>query len=129
MKICMESLSGNHVSETWCELFWSVGDETAHSMRTATDQTMEKLRKKQGSTVIMHKSYKVPIGGWAKDRKLEQLGLLNWHYIDHSLDGFVVSPMGPDSGWCKEEHSELVSRMRRAIRDARSLSYYTVKVV
>lgn len=90
---------------------------------------MKKLMKEQGFTEVVHKSYRVPIGAWAKDRKLKQVGLLNWHYIDQSLDGFAVYPMGQVLGWSREEVSELVNRMRRAIRDVRSLSYYTVKVV
>ncbi|KAK3493031.1 S-adenosyl-L-methionine-dependent methyltransferase [Neurospora hispaniola] len=137
VEIDIETLSENpkvrndqdHVFKTWCQLFWAVGDKTGRTMRIGRDGTMERLMKEQGFTEVVHKSYKVPIGAWAKDGKLKQVGLLNWHYIDHSLDGFAVYPMGQVLGWSREEVSELVERMRRAIREVRSLSYYTVKVV
>lgn len=69
----------------------------------------------------------VTTGMWAKDRKLKQVGLLNWHYINQSLDGFAVYSMGQVLGWGKEEVNGLVNGMRKTIRDVRSLSYYTVK--
>lgn len=137
VEIDIETLSENpkvrndqdHVFKTWCQLFWAVGDKTGRTMRIGRDGTMERLMKEQGFTEVVHKSYKVPIGAWAKDGKLKLVGLLNWHYIDQSLDGFAVYPMGQMLGWSRKEVSELVERMRRAIREVRSLSYYTVKVV
>ena len=110
----------------WRDLFWNAGDKIGRSFKIARDGQMEKLAKESGFVDIEHKQWKVPIGGWAKDPKLKSIGFYNGLFIDQSLDGFAVFPIGEILGWTQEEVMVLVAQMRKAIHDPKTLPYYVV---
>ncbi|KAM0231780.1 hypothetical protein ACHAPO_008361 [Fusarium lateritium] len=85
--------------------------------------------RKTGFINVVHKQWKVPIGGWPRDPKLKKIGLYNAHYIDQSLEGYAVYPIGQILGWSFEEVTVLVGKMREAIRNPKSLPYLVVHSV
>jgi SAM-dependent methyltransferase len=115
-----------HIFKQWCKLFWDAGDKIGRTFKIARDGQMEKLAQEAGFVDVEHTSWKVPIGGWAQDPKLKRIGLYNGMFIDQSLDGFAVFPIGQILGWTQEEVMVLVSKMRQAIKDPKSLPYYVV---
>ncbi|CAM1510881.1 Fc.00g083940.m01.CDS01 [Cosmosporella sp. VM-42] len=119
----------DHIFKKWCQLFWAAGDKLGRTFRIARDNGMENLMKETGFVDVVHKQWKVPIGGWPKDQKLKQIGLYNGMFIDQSLDGFAVFPIGEILGWTFEEVTVLVSKMRAAIKDPKSLPYYNIHLV
>ncbi|KAK0617008.1 S-adenosyl-L-methionine-dependent methyltransferase [Immersiella caudata] len=119
----------NHVFKRWCQLFWVAGDKAGRTFRIARDGTMQKLIEEAGFTDLHHLRWKVPIGGWAQDPLLKQVGLYNGLYIDQSLDGFALFPLAQILGWTFEEVETLVADMRKAIADPKSLPLFTWNVV
>jgi SAM-dependent methyltransferase len=115
-----------HIFKKWCQLFWDAGDKLNRSFRIARDGRMEDYIKAAGFVDIVHKQWKVPIGGWPHDPKLKQVGLYNGLFIDQSLDGFAVYPIGEVLGWSHEEVEVLVGKMRATIRDPKSLPYFNM---
>ncbi|KAK0704377.1 hypothetical protein B0H67DRAFT_497881, partial [Lasiosphaeris hirsuta] len=61
-----------------------------------------------------------------KDQHLKRVGQFNGLYIDLSLDGFAVFPVGQVLGWTLEEVPALVSSMRKKLEDPKSLPYYNL---
>lgn len=110
----------------WRDLFWNAGDKIGRTFKIARDGQMEKLAKEVGFVDVVHKQWKVPIGGWPKDPKLKSIGLYNGLFIDQSLDGSAVFPIGEILGWTQEEVTVLVAQMRKAIHDPRTLPFYVV---
>jgi hypothetical protein len=87
---------------------------------------MQKYIEEAGFVDVQHRWWKVPIGGWARDPLLKQVGLYNGLYIDLSLDGFALYPIGQIMGWSLEEVHELVNGMRKELADPKSLPYYNL---
>jgi hypothetical protein len=115
-----------HIFKKWCKLFWDAGDKIGRTFRIARDGRMEKYIREAGFVDVVHKQWKVPIGGWPQNPKLKQIGFCNGHFIDQSLDGFAVFPIGEILGWSYDEVMVLVASMREAIRDRKSLPYFNV---
>ncbi|KAF5021972.1 hypothetical protein F66182_5981 [Fusarium sp. NRRL 66182] len=82
--------------------------------------------REAGFSDMVVKTWKVPVGGWPRDKKLKQVGLYNGAFIDQSIDAFAIFPVGEILGWSREQVTVLVSEMRKALRDPRALPYFTV---
>jgi hypothetical protein len=116
----------NHIFKKWCKLFWEAGDKTGRSFSIARDGQMQKYIEEAGFVDVQHRWWKVPIGGWARDPLLKQVGLYNGLYIDLSLDGFALYPIGQIMGWSLDEVHELVNGMKKEFSDPKSLPYYNL---
>ncbi len=73
--------------------------------------------ERAGFTDIVHKKYTVPYGPWPRDRRMKEIGTYVGLYMDLSLDGFALYPIGQILRWSFEEVQVLVATMRNAIRD------------
>ncbi|KPM38300.1 hypothetical protein AK830_g8276 [Neonectria ditissima] len=116
----------SHIFKKWRDLFWQAGDRIGRTFKIARDGKMERGMRDAGFVDAQHRQWKLPIGGWPQDPKLKQVGLHNVMFIDQSLDGFAVFPIGEILGWTFEEVTVLVSQMRLAIKDPKALPYYNV---
>lgn len=82
---------------------------------------MKQCAKEAGFTSLTHKKFKVPYGTWPKDKELKNLGQYTAFYLDLSLDGFAVYPIGQILGWSFEEVEVLVAKMRANVRDPKNM--------
>ena len=134
MEIDIETRSENpnvandpdHVFKKWYRLFFEAGDKVGRTFRIARDGRMERYMRDAGFIDIVHQQWKVPIGGWPQDPKLKQVGQLNGLFIDQSLDGFAIYPVGEILGWSFEETNTLVKKMRDALTNRKSLPYFNM---
>ncbi|KAH7171324.1 S-adenosyl-L-methionine-dependent methyltransferase [Dactylonectria macrodidyma] len=115
-----------HIFRQWRDLFFAAGDKINRTFKIARDGQMEAKMRAAGFVDVRHRQWKVPIGGWPRDPKLKRVGHYNGMFIDQSLDGFAVFPIGEILGWTFEEVTLLVTQMRRAIKDPKALPYYMV---
>ncbi|KAH7022217.1 S-adenosyl-L-methionine-dependent methyltransferase [Ilyonectria destructans] len=118
-----------HIFKKWRNLFWEAGAKINRTFKIARDNQMEQKMREAGFVDIQHHQWKVPIGGWPRDPKFKQIGLYNGMFIDQSLDGFAVFPIGEILGWTFDEVTVLVNKMRLAIKDPKALPYYNVHTV
>ncbi|KAJ5019772.1 hypothetical protein K4K57_010439 [Colletotrichum sp. SAR 10_99] len=125
----------NHIFKKWAGLFWDAGDIIGRSFRQAQykgpneEIMMVKCMKEAGFVDIVHKKWKVPIGGWAKDPFLKQVGHYAGLFMDQSLDGWALQPIGEILGWTYDEIMVLVAEMRIALRSSKSLPYFNYHMV
>ncbi|KZL77266.1 UMTA protein [Colletotrichum tofieldiae] len=118
-----------HIHKRWSTFFWEAGDIHGRSFCIAQDDRMEKYMRQAGFVDVQRRIYKVPIGGWPKDPKLKQIGYHSGLFMDQSLDGWALLPIGEILGWTYEEVVVLVSEMRKALQDAKSLPYFNFHLV
>ncbi|CRK08675.1 hypothetical protein BN1723_008999 [Verticillium longisporum] len=123
------TLGPGHVFTQWRDLFFAAGDKIGRTFRIAENNRMERDMRDAGFVDIVTHQWKVPIGGWASDPKLKKVGLFNGLFIDQSIDGFVVFPIGEILGWSFDEVTVLVANMRAALRDPKALPYYNLHMV
>lgn len=116
----------DHLFKQWRDLFFEAGDKLGRTFKTARDGDQEKLMREAGFVDLVHRQWKVPMGSWPKDPRLKQIGLYNGSFIDRSLDGFAVFPIGQILGWTLEEVETLVKNMRAALKAPKSFPYYVM---
>jgi hypothetical protein len=83
---------------------------------------MEKCASEAGFTNIVKKVFTIPHSQWPKDKKLKTQGQFVGLYMDMSLDGFALYPIGQILGWSFEEVQVLVAKMRAAIRNPKNMT-------
>ncbi|KAK7409516.1 hypothetical protein QQX98_008300 [Neonectria punicea] len=110
----------NHVFKQWSQLFYDAGERLSRTF-DITDKKMEEWARQAGFTDVVPKTFKLPYGGWPKDKKLKELGRYVNYYMDMSLGGFATYPMSELLGWSFEEITVLVAQMRAAIHNQKSL--------
>ncbi|KAK7429470.1 hypothetical protein QQZ08_004062 [Neonectria magnoliae] len=114
------NMNENHVFKQWSQLFYDAGERLSRTFYI-TDKKMEEWARQAGFTDVVPKTFKLPYGGWPKDKKLKELGRYVNYYMDMSLGGFATYPMSELLGWSFEEITILVAQMRAAIHDQKSL--------
>ncbi|KAH6869390.1 S-adenosyl-L-methionine-dependent methyltransferase [Thelonectria olida] len=117
-----------HIFKQWAQLFYDAGDKLGRTFKLA-DGSLEIFAGSVGFINITPKRFKVPYGTWPKDKGLKELGGYTGLYLDLSLDGFAVYPIGQILGWSFEEVQVLVAQMRAAVRDPKNLTNGYMHVV
>jgi hypothetical protein len=105
----------------WAQLFYDAGDKLGRTFRI-TDGTMQTAAKDAGFVDIVHKVFTIPHSPWPKEKRLKEQGRFVGLYMDLSLDGFALYPIGQILGWSFEEVQVLVAKMRAAIRNPKNLT-------
>ncbi|KAH7123512.1 hypothetical protein B0J13DRAFT_589304 [Dactylonectria estremocensis] len=105
------------IFEQWAQLFYDVGDKTGRSF------------KETGFTSVTHKKFKVPYGTLPKDKQLKNLDQYMAFYLNLSLDGFAVYPIGQILVWSFKEVEVLVAKMRSGVRNPNSVVFRNVHAV
>lgn len=82
---------------------------------------MQESAREAGFGKIEYKVHTIPASGWPKDSRLKRLGQFAGFYMDLSVDGFVVYPIGQILGWSREEVEVLVAEIRAILRNERNL--------
>lgn len=120
----------DHIFKRWAKVAWDAGDAMGRSFRQAQykgpdeEIMMLKCMRQAGFVDIVHKRWKVPIGGWAKDPWLKSIGHYAGLFMDQSLEGWVLMPVGEILGWTNEEMLILVMEMRQALKSSKTLPYF-----
>ncbi|KAK5653287.1 hypothetical protein OQA88_9186 [Cercophora sp. LCS_1] len=109
----------DHVFKQWAQLFYSAGDKIGREFRVDADR-LRGYAEGAGFEGVVTKKYKLPIGAWPKDKRLKEMGMYTALYMDLSLDGFALYPLGQILGWSLEEVQSLVGNMRGAVLDPRN---------
>jgi len=67
-----------------------------------------------GYVDVVARTWKVPIGGWAKDPRLKSVGLYTLLFLDQSVEGFALYMLKSVMGWEFEEIQVLIAQMKEA---------------
>lgn len=85
---------------------------------------VEWLREAGFSDVLHTNSVRLPIGGWALDENLKEVGILNKMFMENSFEGFASYIGTQVLDWTKEDVSLLLERVSQAVRDRSLHAYY-----
>jgi hypothetical protein len=70
-----------------------------------------------GFVNVVHRRYRVPIGAWARDPVLKEVGTWNWRQVWNGLEGLSMRLYTGVLGWGEEEVRGLLERVRRDLKD------------
>ncbi|KXX74362.1 Malonyl-[acyl-carrier protein] O-methyltransferase 1 [Madurella mycetomatis] len=75
--------------------------------------------QKAGFVNVVHKRYKIPIGPWARDPLLKEIGSYNFMQVDNGLEGLSMRLFTSVLRWEEDEIRALLARVRADLRNPR----------
>lgn len=76
---------------------------------------LEEWARGAGFQNIHHERFVIPIGPWARNRRLKELGWLNLEQMVNGLEGFSFRLLGHVLGWDHQRIIEILARVREEL--------------
>lgn len=76
------------VFERWGQISLEAGDRFGKTLRIADESG--KYMRKAGLEKVLEKRFKVPVGPWAKDSSMKELGLYNRLQWEEGIEGWSM---------------------------------------
>ncbi|KAJ4244349.1 hypothetical protein NW762_014476 [Fusarium torreyae] len=129
----MESDDGS-VTETcaineWGKFFIEGGKKLDRTFEIIDKDLQIKYMEDAGFVDIKVWDLKAPIGGWAKDARLKEIGQFAQAALEQDYEGYVLFMANMVLGWSKEEVSLYCAQLRREIRSGNFHPFYRQRVV
>ncbi|KAL4912989.1 S-adenosyl-L-methionine-dependent methyltransferase [Aspergillus aurantiobrunneus] len=115
------------IFEEWGRVSLDAGEKFGKSL-CALDTSREGMIK-AGFVDVVERRFKVPVGGWASDPRLKQLGLYNRLQWEEGIEGWCMYLLTAVLGWTREEVELYLSRMRKGLRNNKIHAYQEYTVV
>ncbi|KAK2786222.1 hypothetical protein FQN52_007972 [Onygenales sp. PD_12] len=111
----------DHVYNIWDRTFREVGERTGKT--TTIIESQRELMEKAGFEDVVEVKLKMPLGPWAKDKMLKEVG--KFYYLEclQGLEGWALAFLTRTLGWDVVEVQVLLAKFRAAMKD-RSLHVY-----
>ncbi|OLN85070.1 hypothetical protein CCHL11_10246 [Colletotrichum chlorophyti] len=122
-------LTDDHIFSRWFEFITEATDKIGKTARNVDNRGLARGITEAGFVVEGEHEWKVPIGGWARDPALKELGAINLEYNDQSLEGFGLYLLKEVLDWEYAEVMVFVAEMRKALRDSKLQPYYVLHLV
>ncbi|KAH8679298.1 S-adenosyl-L-methionine-dependent methyltransferase [Ilyonectria robusta] len=113
----------------WGKFFIEGGKKLGRTFTILDDDLQRKCMEEAGFVDIQTWDLKAPIGGWAKDDRLREIGLFAQAALEQDYEGYVLYMANMVLGWSKEEVSLYCAQLRREIRSGKFHPYYRQRVV
>lgn len=84
--------------------------------------------KEAGFVNVTRQRIKLPIGPWAKDKHLKELGVWSRVYLENGVEGLALKAMTVFSGCSHEEAQMFFADMRKSLRDSAIHAYIYMEV-
>ncbi|KAL2831964.1 S-adenosyl-L-methionine-dependent methyltransferase [Aspergillus pseudoustus] len=115
------------IFEEWGKVSLQAGDAFGKSLRIV-DESKGKMIK-AGFVDVVERRFRVPIGGWASDPRLKQLGLYNRLQWVEGIEGWTMYLLTTVLGWTRQEVEIYLLRMRKGLQDPSIHAYQEYTVV
>ncbi|ETN44269.1 uncharacterized protein HMPREF1541_10449 [Cyphellophora europaea CBS 101466] len=103
------------VFERWGKLSLECGDKFGKTLRVVDESAG--YMKKAGLEDVTEKRFKIPIGPWAKDKRMKELGIYNRLQCEEGIEGWSMMLLTTVLGWDRAEVEVYLVEMRRALAD------------
>ena len=108
----------------WSQTLLESGERIGQTLRTA-DLCGQYIRE-AGFEDVEEKWFKVPVGPWAKDPKLKEIGKWNCHYCMEGCEGWALYALVKVMGWSVEEAHVFIATFRNELRNKKNHTFYRV---
>ena len=82
-----------------------------------------------GLVNVVEERYKMPLGPWARDLKMKEVGW--WHLIEayQGVEGWTMAPFTRVLGWSYNEVQVFLAKLREGFKNRTIHAYTAVSVV
>ncbi|KAL1633551.1 hypothetical protein SLS58_011035 [Diplodia intermedia] len=115
------SVAPDSVFARWGAVSLAAGDAFGKSLRTV-DESKQGLVD-AGFVDVVERRFKWPIGGWAKEERLREIGEFNRLNWEQGIEGWCMFLLTNYLGWTKDEVMEYLGNMRSMLRDRKVHAY------
>jgi len=112
----------------WGKLFVEASRRFGRSFELYQQGTVRKALEAAGFVDIHETELKTPLGGWAKDPQLKELGQFTQLSLMRDPEGYILF-LANALGWEREEITLYLAHLRRELKNPRVHPYYRQKVV
>ncbi|PGG99426.1 hypothetical protein AJ79_08542 [Helicocarpus griseus UAMH5409] len=116
-----------HAYNIWSREFRGVGERLGKT--TTIIETQKEEMEKAGFVDVTEKKLKMPLGPWARDRNLKEVG--KFYYLEclQGLEGWALTLLTRVMGWNVAEVQVLLAHFRAAMNDRSIHAYVPLSVV
>uniref|UniRef100_A0A4E9D965 Methyltransferase type 11 domain-containing protein n=2 Tax=Gibberella zeae TaxID=5518 RepID=A0A4E9D965_GIBZA len=115
--------------KTWNDLYESGGIETGRPFFLQREAIQERSITEAGFTDVRIFDYKLPVGGWTNNRKLAETGEYVRLTLENDLEGYTFYLWHHVLNWCREEYTQFLTSMLKALANRRVHGYMMVRYV
>ena len=112
----------------WGKLFVEGGRRFGRSFEVYQQSTIRTALKEAGFVDIHERNFKTPIGGWAKDPRLKQIGQFTQVGFLQDPEGYLLF-LANAVGWEREQILAFLAHLRRELLSPKVHAYYCQKVL
>jgi hypothetical protein len=108
----------------WGDNFIGCSERTGRSL--LTQETMRGAMEKAGFVDVHEKLYKIPLGPWARDKVLKEVGQLQYLHWTVALEGWamwLLTKAGAPEPWTPEEVQVYLAAIRAELRNPYTHAY------
>lgn len=109
----------------WCQLQGEAAAKAGLSLRTSGD-FLKSLMRRVGYVDVEVKEFRLPIGPWPKDKRLQDAGLLQLSAMLEGIEGLSLRLFTNYSNWTIEELHVLLAKVRAELKSRGLHSYWPV---
>merc|ERR1712098_644272 len=120
-----DSIKGTSL-ESWGPIAWECGEKFGKSFKIAEES--RDIMESAGFVNVQRKTFKWPIGPWAANKKMKEIGAYNRLGWDEGINGWAMFLMTKYLGWRSEEVEILCAHIRRDLRNKNIHAYQDVTV-
>ncbi|WYZ36016.1 hypothetical protein EsH8_X_000663 [Colletotrichum jinshuiense] len=112
-----QDVDDDHPFRTWYNSLTEACSKLGKTAMQCRDNGLVKSLQATGFVDIVEKKCRIPVGPWASDPTLKEVGAGLLAFLDQSLEGFGTFLLKEVLGWEYAEVLVLMSEFRKAIKD------------
>ncbi|GME52733.1 Methyltransferase type 12 [Neofusicoccum parvum] len=121
------SFGEKHDTYKWITTF--IEASTAWGRDPSPGKHLEERAKAAGFVNVRHEVFKLPIGGWPKDKRMKDAGMYNLVQVLDGIEGFCLRLFTDFLKWNSEEVQVFVAKVRKELKDKSIHMLYDYHVV
>ncbi|KAK4171669.1 Phosphomethylethanolamine N-methyltransferase [Triangularia setosa] len=115
--------------DQWGKVFVEAGKKFGRPFDVVGEGLVQAAFREAEFEEVTEWEFKCPIGGWAKDPKLKEIGEFALAGILQDIEGWILFVWSQVMGWSKEEVGVYVAHLRRQLRDPNVHAYCLMRCV
>ncbi|KAF9872897.1 methyltransferase domain-containing protein [Colletotrichum karsti] len=115
----VQDVDDDHPYKAWARNICAACDKLGKTGKQCREPGIATNLREAGFIDIIEKKWPIPIGAWANDPMLKEVGTGALEYLDQSLEGFGTFLLKEILGWEYAKAIVFISEKRRALKDAK----------
>ncbi|OLN96410.1 hypothetical protein CCHL11_00663 [Colletotrichum chlorophyti] len=125
----VEALDDKHPFKRWSKFLLEACDKIGKTGLQCRSQGIGNNLRNAGYVDIVEKKWPIPVGAWAKDPVLKEVGQSTLEFLDKSLEGFGTFLLKEVLGWEYAEVLVFISEFRKALKDSKMQPFFYLHLV